>query len=240
MSDNSSLTKSQRIKRMLNPESVVFVGGSNLVPAIDYTRGKGYQGRIHVVNPFHDEIAEIACLKSVDQLTEIPDLGFVSVPKEHVIDSVKALAKLGVIGTVCNSAGFSELKDDGIDREAELIEAAGQMPLLGPNCPGFANFVDNSAFMQDHMGDHEHVSEGVAVISNGGAYISDLCCARRSLAVAYAIGVGNQAVLSIGDMMEVVLDDPRVKAVNVYIESFHNVPALGRAALKAETKLRTI
>lgn len=203
------------------------------MPAIDYTRSKCYQGRIHVINPFHDEIAGIACLKSPDQLPEIPDLGFVSVPKEYVIENVKALAELGVGGTVCNSAGFSELKDDGIDREADLIEAAGAMPILGPNCPGFANFVDNAVFMQDHFGNHEKVERGVAVISNGGAYISDMCCARRSLPIAYAIGVGNQAMLSIGDMLDVVLDDPRVRAVNLYIESFHNLPVLGRAALKA-------
>ena len=175
-------------------------------------------------------------MKSVDQLPEIPDLGFVSVPKEYVIENVKALAEMDVSGTVCNSAGFSELKDDGMDREAELIEAAGSMPVLGPNCPGFANFVDNAAFMQDHFGDHENVEQGVAVISNGGAYISDVCCARRSLPVAYAVGVGNQAMLSIGNMLNVVLDDPRVKAVNLYIESFHNVPALGQAALKAVRK----
>ncbi len=218
---------------MLNPESVVFIGGSNLVPAIDYTRSKGYQGRIHVVNPYHDEIAGITCLKAVDQLPEIPDLGFVSVPKEYVIENMRSLAQFGVVGTICNSAGFSELKDDGIDRQAQLIEAAGEMPMLGPNCPGFANFVDNAAFMQDHFGDHEKVEQGVAVISNGGAYISDMCCARRSLPVAYAVGVGNQAMLSIGDMLDVVLDDPRVKAVNLYIESFCNLPALSRAALKA-------
>ncbi len=236
MSVSNALSKPQRIKQMLNPESVVFIGGSNLVPAIDYTRSKGYQGSIHVINPYHDEIAGIACLKAVDQLPEIPDLGFVSVPKEYVIENVRSLAQFGVVGTICNSAGFSELKDDGIDREAELIEATGEMPMLGPNCPGFVNFVDNAAFMQDHFGDHDKVEQGVAIISNGGAYISDMCCARRSLSVAYAIGVGNQAMLSIGDMLDVVLDDPRVRAVNLYIESFHDVPALSRAALKAVRK----
>ena len=79
MAQSDCSTRRYRIKRMLNPESVVFIGGSNLVPAIDYAHSKGYRGRIHVINPFHNEIAGIACLKSADQLPEIPDLGFVSV-----------------------------------------------------------------------------------------------------------------------------------------------------------------
>ena len=225
-----------RIKRMLNPQSVVFVGGSNLLPAVAFTQGKGYQGQIYIINPYHDEIAGFKCYKTVSQLPQTPDLAFVSVPKEHAIDVVGSLAKCGVTGTVCNSAGFSELKDDGVNRQVKLVEAAAQMPVLGPNCPGFANFVDKAAFMQDHFGDHENISQGVAVISNGGAYLSDLGTTRRSLQVAYLIGVGNQAMISIGDMLDVVLDDPRVKAVNLYIESFHNVPALSRAALKAIRK----
>ncbi len=228
--------RSERIKQMLNPNSVVMIGGSNLKSAIAFTRTKRYRGRIYVINPFHDEIAGIRCLKSVSELSEVPELAFVSVPKEFVIDTVQALSGLGVTGAICNSAGFSELQEDGIDREAQLVEAAGDMPMLGPNCPGFANFVDNAVFMQDHFGDHEHVEQGVAVISNGGAYLSDIACARRSLSVAYSIGVGNQAMLSIGDMLGIVLDDPRIKAVNLYIESFHNVPALSRAALKAVRK----
>lgn len=223
----------ERLKRMLKPASAVMIGGSNLVPAIAYTRDMGYKGRLYVINPYHDEIAGIPCLNSVDELPEVPELAFVSVPKESVADTVAAVSQYGVLSAVCNSAGFSELKDDGIDRQSQLVTAAGGMPTLGPNCPGFANFVDNSVFMQDHFGDHGHVSEGVAVISNGGAYLSDLTCARRSLSIAYAIGVGNQAMLSIGAMLDAVLDDTRVKAANLYIESFHDVPALSRAALKA-------
>ena len=49
---------------MLSPASAVFVGGSNLEPAIANTRAKGFAGDIRVINPFRDEIAGIACLSS--------------------------------------------------------------------------------------------------------------------------------------------------------------------------------
>ncbi len=230
------MTRSERLKRMLNPASAVFVGGSNLAPAIANTKAKGFAGRIYVVNPFRDEIAGIACHESVRELPEAPDLAFLAVPKEAVCKALAELAAKGVAGTICNAAGFSEMRGEGIDRQIEFVDAAGSMPVLGPNCPGFSNFLDNAAFTQDHFGDHETVTQGVAVVSNGGAYLSDLGCARRSLPIAYLIGTGNQACVSIADVLDVILDDDRVKAVNLYIEGLTDVPMLSRAALKAIRK----
>lgn len=225
-----------RIRRMLQPSAVVFVGGSNLVAAIENTQKKGFAGRVYVVNPKHATICGIPCHPRVADLPEVPDLAFVAVPKEAVVETVASLAEFGVGGSICNSAGFSELRGEGEARQAALVAAAGEMPLLGPNCPGLANFLDSAVFTQDHFGDHEGVTEGVAVISNGGAYLSDLGCARRSLPVSHLVGVGNQAMLTIADILDVILDDERVRAVNLYIESLRDVPALSRAALKAARK----
>ena len=221
---------------MLDPASAVFIGGSNLEPAIANARAKGFAGRIYVVNPFREEIAGLACHKSVKDLPDAPDLAFLAVPKEAVCEVLVELTAKGVAGTACNSAGFSEMRGEGIDRQAEFVAAAGGMPVLGPNCPGFSNFLDSAAFTQDHFGDHETVTQGVAVISNGGAYLSDLGCARRSLPIAYLIGTGNQACVSIAQVLDVILDDDRVKAVNLYIEGLADVPRLSRAALRAIRK----
>jgi acyl-CoA synthetase (NDP forming) len=226
----------ERLKRMLKPRSAVFIGGSVLTTAIGYCKANGFSGSLYVVNPFHDEIAGYPCHKIIEDLPEAPDVAFVAVPKELVCETLAALSALGVGGAVCNSAGFSEIEGEGIDRQAGFTAAAGDMPALGPNSPGFANFVDNAAFMQDHFGDHAGAAEGVAVISNGGAFISDMGCAQRSVPMAYLFGMGNQAALNIADVMDVILDDDRVLAVNLYIESLRDVPKLSAAALKAARK----
>lgn len=228
--------KHNRIRRMLAPDSAVFVGGSNLETAIANTRAKGFKGTIQVVNPFKQQVAGIRCLRSVAELVGVPDLAFVAVPKESVCENLAALSALGVSAAICNSAGFSETDGEGAGRQAELVEAIGSMPVLGPNCPGFINFLDNAAFTQDHFGDHDGVTSGVAVISNGGSYLSDVGCARRSLPVGYLIGAGNQASVSIADLLEAVLDDDRVVAINLYFESLEDVSTLSRAALRASRK----
>ena len=149
-----------------------------------------------------------------------------------MVETVAALAARGTAGTVCNASGFSESDPDGAARQADLAAAAGDMPLLGPNAPGFANFLDRAAFMMGHFGDHAP-ERGLATISNGGAYLSDIGCADRSVPLAYAIGLGNQAMITVADMLDAVLDDPRVTAVNLYFEGLLDVPTLSRAALKA-------
>ncbi|MER9883950.1 acetate--CoA ligase family protein [Mesorhizobium sp. M0118] len=230
----ASESRRNRLKCMLTPKSAVFVGGSSTVPAIDYCRQRGFGGRIYVVNQTRSKLAGIECLRSVASLPEIPDLAYVAVPRNNVVELVRELSAHGVSGAVCNTAGFAEMQG-GQKLQHDLIEAAGGMPIIGPNCPGVANFADRSVFMMGHFGDHDGDC-GVAFVSNGGSYLSDVGCADRSLPVAYSIGVGNQAMVNAADIMDILLDDHRVQAINLYLEGIPNPTALSAAGLKAARK----
>ena len=228
------MTKADRLKRMLSPARVAWIGGGGIAPAIEYMQAGGFSGDAVAVNPKRATIAGVPCVASVSELPWVPDVAILVIPKDAVIETVRALSAQGCGGVVCITSGFSE-SADGATRQADLIDAAGDMPVIGPNCPGIANFLDGSAFMMDHFGTHAP-GKGVAVISNGGAYLSDLGCADRSQPIAYLIGLGNQAMVTVADMLDVVLDDPRVTAVNIYFEGITNVAKLSRAAAKAARK----
>lgn len=228
------MSKAERLRRLLDPERVAWIGGRGMAAAIGYMRGNGFRGDALAVNPKHDEIAGLGCAPSVAELPWAPDLAVLVLPKEVVSETIEALAAHGCGAAICISSGFSE-SDGGAQRQIELVAAAGVMPVIGPNCPGVANFLDGAAFMMDHFGEHAH-SRGAAVISNGGAYLSDLGCADRSQPIAYAIGLGNQAMVGVVDMLDVVLDDPRVAVVNIYFESVGDVARLSEAAAKAAAK----
>lgn len=231
---NAIETRRERLKRMLSPKSAVFVGGAATVPAIDYCRARGFRGKIHVVNPRRSELAGITCVPNLTLLPEIPDVAYLAVPRESLVGVVREASEIGVGGAICNSSGFSEMHG-GEKSQRDLVEAAGGMPIIGPNCPGVANFVDRSVFMMDHFG--HHGDDGcVAIISNGGAYLSDLGCADRSLPVAYSVGLGNQAMITAADILDVVLDDDRVRAVNLYLEGIVDAARLSAAGLKAARK----
>lgn len=228
------MTRAARLKRILNPDRVAWVGGGGLVPAIGYMRAHGFAGEAVAMNPKRAEIAGLPCVAAIAGLPWAPDLAILVLPKQAVAETVRDLAKIGCGGAICITSGFSEAAG-GAGLQADLIAAAGEMPVIGPNCPGLANFLDGRAFMMDHFGAHAP-ARGVAVISNGGAYLSDLGCADRSQPIAYLIGLGNQAMVGVADMMDVVLDDPRVTAVNVYFETLGDAAQLSHAAAKAARK----
>ncbi len=228
------MTKADRLKRMLSPARVAWIGGGGIAPAIEYMQAGGFSGDAVAVNPKRATIAGVPCVASVSELPWVPDVAILVIPKDAVIETVRALSAQGCGGVVCITSGFSE-SVNGAARQADLIDAAGDMPVIGPNCPGIANFLDRSAFMMDHFGTHAP-GKGVAVISNGGAYLSDLGCADRSQPIAYLIGLGNQAMVTVADMLDVVLDDQRVTAANVYFEGITDVTKLSRAAAKAARK----
>lgn len=221
-----------RLKRMLNPRKVAWFGGGGIAPALRYMQANGFGGEVVVVHPSRADVGGVACVRSPADLPFVPDLAVLFIPKEGIHAAVGELSAMGCGGAVCISSGFLESRG-GAQRQGELVAAAGEMPVVGPNCPGFGNFLDGAVFMMDHFGAHRRRESGVAVISNGGAYLSDLGCAERSQPIAYMLGLGNQAMVTAADMLDVVLDDARVSAVNVYFESMHDVAKLSRAAAKA-------
>ena len=224
----------ERLAKMLRPCRVAWIGGGSMAPAITYMLTNGFRGEAITVHPSRAEIAGVTCVTSIEALPWVPDLAVLVIPKQSVVESITALAGIGCGGVICISSGFSE-SDEGADLQAALVEAAEDMPVIGPNCPGIANFLDGNAFMMDHFGIHAPET-GIAVISNGGAYLSDLGCADRSQPIAYLIGLGNQAKVTIADMFDLVLDDPRVIAVNLYFEGLNDIEALSTAAAKAARK----
>lgn len=223
----------ERLRRLLSPRSIVFVGGSSVGPAIAYTRNLGFSGNLYAVSPRRDEIGGIACVRSAADLPEPPDAAFVLVPGESTAEAVRDLSGAGVGAAVIASSGFAEFGRR--DLQDSVLEAADDMPILGPNSPGFSNFLDGVSAMLDNMG-MLACERGVAVISNGGAYMTDMACSDRSLPLAMMVGLGNQCAVTIADMLDVILDDDRVTAVNLYFESLLDVERLSEVAVKAHRK----
>ncbi|NCX84176.1 MAG: CoA-binding protein, partial [Rhodobacteraceae bacterium] len=77
---------------------------------------------------------------------------------------------------------------------------------------------------------------GVALISQSGYVAYSITNVEEAWPLGYAISMGNQAVLNVADFIEALLDDPRVRAIGLYLEGIVDVAALSRAALRAIKK----
>jgi acyl-CoA synthetase (NDP forming) len=225
----------RNIARLLRPESIVFIGGESLELPIDSCRRIGFEGEMWVVNPHREQIAGLACFHSLDDLPAAPDAAFVAVNAALTPGVLRHLNRIGAGSAVCYAAGFAELGEDGQALQRELVEASGEMAVLGPNCYGLLNYLDGVALWADTHGSRRQ-SEGVAVISQSGNISLSLTMTERSVPLGQLIAVGNQAVLGPGDFIEPLLHDPRIKAIGLYMEGLDDVEAFSRAAVAALEK----
>ena len=220
------------LRRLLSPASIAVVGGEAAAAVARQCDRFGFRGEIWPVNPNRERMEGRACFGSVDALPEAPDAAFVALPAEASVDVVGALAQLGAGGTVCYASGFAEAGPDGTLRQERLIDAAGSMPVLGPNCYGLINAINRVALWPDEHGCRP-AEGGVALITQSGNIALNLSMARRGLTPAYIIDVGNQAVITIEDVVEALLDDGKVPAIGMHLESITDGVRFGQLAHRA-------
>jgi acyl-CoA synthetase (NDP forming) len=221
-----------RLGRLLAPRSVAFIGGNIAQMAIARCAAAGFDGEIYAVHPTRETMAGQRCYPSVEALPVVPDAAYVGVNREATIDVVRSLAKRGAGGCVCYAAGFSEVGAPGREFQKRLVEAAGTMPLVGPNCFGFVNYLDRCALWPYLFGGAP-VEQGVALISQSGNIAMNLTMNERSVRFTHVIGAGNQAVLGPADYLEALLEDRRVRAVGMYLEGLDDLDAFARMAQRA-------
>jgi acetate---CoA ligase (ADP-forming) len=222
----------QKLQRLLSPRSIAFVGGDIAEMAIRRNLELGYDGDIWPVHPSRREILGFKCYASVDDLPQTPDAAFVAIKREPTIDIVQKLSNAGTGGCVCYAAGFAEMGEEGRELQDKLISAAGDMPLVGPNCFGLVNYLDKCALWPYLFGGKPH-DRGAALISQSGNIAMNLTMNDRSVNFTHVIGAGNQAVLGQADYVDALLDDDRVAAIGMYIEGIDDIEHFSRSALHA-------
>ncbi|MEE9209757.1 MAG: acetate--CoA ligase family protein [Kiloniellales bacterium] len=228
------MTPQQRnnLKRLLAPRHVAFIGGDGAALAAQQCAAAGFDGPIWGVNPHRSDLAGQPCFARVEDLPEPPDAVFLAVPRGSAVETVDALRRFGAAGVVCYTAGFSELGEDGAALERDLVEAAGEIALVGPNCSGLLNYARNAVLWPfDHGG--VKVERGVAFVTQSGMLGNTMTLNQRSVPFAYVISAGNQAMLSTEDYLEVLVEDPAVSAIGLYIESLRDIPRFADGAVRA-------
>jgi acyl-CoA synthetase (NDP forming) len=224
-----------RLERLLRPKSIAAIGGLQAGRVVEQCQLMGYQGEIWPVHPTKKEVHGLPAYPSVEDLPGSPDAAFIGVNRQLSIDVVKQLRARDCGGGVCFAAGFLEADEAGGELQAELIEAAGEMPLLGPNCYGYINYADGALLWPDQQGGKRLASgkSGVAIIAQSSNIAINFTMQKRGLPLAYVFTVGNQALVGISELALNLLEDPRVTTLGIYIEGFDSIQAFEALADKA-------
>jgi acyl-CoA synthetase (NDP forming) len=223
------------LSRLLRPKSVAVIGGGAWCCAVIQQLLKAnFSGDIWPIHPTADEICGLPAHPSLHDLPNIPDAAFIGINRDATIDTVAQLSLLGVGGAVCFASGFGET-NDGQDANRRLLQAAGDMPILGPNCYGMINALDGVSLWPDQHG-CVPVDRGVAILTQSSNIAINLTMQQRALPIAYVVTCGNQAQMSEAQIADALLDDPRVTAIGLHIEGFGDLFAWQALSRKAHTK----
>jgi acyl-CoA synthetase (NDP forming) len=240
---NTSFVESDAVtrdlKRVLNPSSIAVIGGGAWCASIiEAAQRIGYQGQILPVHPSGKEIAGIKAIEKLEDWDGPIDAAFIGVNRFATLEVVSTLRELGAGGAVCFASGFTEaLAEDasGAELQAQLVAAAGEMPILGPNCYGFVNALDRTAIWPDQHG-MQPVERGVAILTQSSNIAINLTMQRRGLPIAYMVTCGNMAQTSQAAIAMQLLDDDRLTAIGLHIEGFGNLREWEALATKAHDR----
>jgi acetyltransferase len=219
-------------KQLINPKSIVIVGGSN---NIHKPGGKivkniiegGFSGRLSVVNPGEEKVQGIKSYKTVSDIPNV-DLAILAIPAKHCLEAVSILAKQKrTKAFIIISAGFAETNETGNIIEKEIVKVVNSVnaSLVGPNCIGIINKHYKGVFTSPVP---TFSPKGCDLISGSGATAVFIMEAGTQLGVSFAnvYSIGNASQTGAEDILEYMdihydpIKDPTVKLL--YLETIAN------------------
>jgi acyl-CoA synthetase (NDP forming) len=240
--------RTEAISRLLKPRSVAIIGASGDPlktsgrPAA-YLLKHGYAGKIFPVNPKLDRIGDWPCYPDIAALPEVPDVAIVLLGAERAHVAVRALAALGTPCAIVLASGYGETGDIGAQRQAQLLEAAGTMRILGPNTIGLVNLTDGIVLSPSGALEMEHFPVGsIGVVSQSGGILGSLLsrAAARGIGLSKLISTSNEVDLELSDFINALVDDDATRVIALYIESIRHPHKFREAALRASRAGKSI
>ena len=225
----------------LDPRSIAVIGASenpNKIGGrpIAFLARFGFRGPVYPINPTRSEVQGFKAYPSLAALPEAPDLVVVAVPGDLAVAAVGDCADAGVKVVVMMASGFGETADpEGGARERAMVaraHAAG-MRLVGPNSQGLANFGNGAVPSFSTMFVEAPPADGpVGIISQSGAMsvIPYGLLRRRGIGVRHSHATGNDADVTVCELATLVVEDPGLKLLLLYLEGIPDPWNLAEAA----------
>ncbi len=229
---------------LLRPRTVAVIGASSNLSSLSGRPVKnllasGADVEIYPVNPRREEVAGLRCYPDIASVPAAPDVALILTPAAAVAETLEAAGKRGTRAAIVITAGFAEMGEDGVEQQRELAKIARvhDMLLLGPNTIGTHDYrrgLPLSFVWFDRRPPSDAGS--VAVVTQSGSGMAALCDRLNDdgLPLGYGIATGNEADVSVADLLEHFVDDDDVKVVATVFEGIKD----GAAFLRAVSRLR--
>lgn len=217
-----------------DPSSVAVVGASEDSAKWGYWLASGaltgsHRRAVHLVNGRAATVLGHACVPSIADLTDTPELVALCVPAAHVDGVVDAALARGTRGFLGITSGMTD--DAAL---AARITAAGAR-LIGTNSLGIYDATNDLRLMWGIP-----TPGPLAIVSQSGQLGSELIAigSRYGLGVSRFISIGNQSDVTATEVLADLAEHDDTRVIALYLESFTDGETLfdTLAALRAVGK----
>ena len=229
------------ISRLMRPQSVAVIGASadtakTAGRPVAYLIKHGFSGVVYPVNPKATEICGLTCYPDIASLPGVPDVAIILLGAERAHHAVRELSQLGCAAAIVLASGYTEVGHEGARRQKELIDAAGEMRILGPNTIGLVNITDGIVLSASGALEMDHFpTGGVSVVSQSGGILGSLLsrAAARGIGLSKLVSTSNEVDLELSDFIDWLTDDESTQVIALYVEAVRDTERFRQAALRA-------
>jgi acyl-CoA synthetase (NDP forming) len=246
----SIMPKPTLSEALFTPRAIALIGasdtpGRNNSRTQVYLRKHGYTGAIYPVNPKRDVIYGEKCYPSVKDIPGPVDHAFVTTPPATVPGLIRECGAKGVPVATVFTAEFAESGPEGARLQQEVIDAAKEcgVRLIGPNCMGIYNMDPPATIAPNLILELPELKKGnIGVVSHSGSLTGTFISRgqARGLGFSKIVSIGNESDLSVAEIGEMLVDDPKTEAIILFLETVRSGEAFAAMARRAYQKRKPV
>lgn len=220
------------LAEFFSPTTVAVIGAIDTPGTVGRTLMENlasFRGAVYPVNPKRAEVLGVKAYSSVAAVPEPIDLAVIVTPAAAVPGVVEQCAAARVPAAIVISAGFKETGASGAQLELDTMAARGAMRIIGPNCLGLMSPLSGlNATFAGSMAQ----PGSIAFLSQSGALCTSILdwSIREHIGFSAFVSTGSMLDVGWGDLIGYLGEDPRTRAILMYMESIGDARSFLSAA----------
>ncbi|NQW51991.1 MAG: acetate--CoA ligase family protein [Rhodospirillales bacterium] len=228
---------------LFEPRRIALIGASSNVARTTsrpqrFLRKHGFAGEILPVNPSHSEILGEKAYTDLDAIEGDIDHAYILLNGAAAVRALADCGRRGVKVASILAGGFADAGPAGASLQNELAKVVREtgIRLVGPNSIGTVSTDPAMALTANAAFAAEKLRTGNwAVVSQSGSLIGALLSRADARGIGFSrlISVGNEVDLAVGEIADMLVDDPKTRAILLFLETLRDGERLARAARRA-------
>lgn len=231
------------LRSMFMPRRIALIGASgdvskNTSRPQRFLRKHGYDGAILPINPTRDEVLGERAYASLRDAPGPIDHALIMVPAKAVAGAIAECCEARVPVVTILSDGFADQGEEGYRQQQALVARARQagVRVIGPNSMGLIDTRARMTLCASAVLEGLVLQPGsLGLVSQSGTMLGAMLSRAQARGFGFSrmVAVGNEADLTVGEIVDGLVDDPQTKTILLFLETLRGADHLAAAARRA-------